>query len=265
MSTDSNYIKLTRQPLTLVLAEFRFSEVLKMSNFIPDIQERLRKEYPRFTPKNEQSIEVHNEGVRVGPGINSWVFGSADRKQAILIDQNRLVFFTTEYNRFPGFQELSLTALQVVQDIVSPRLLLRVGLRYNDSVVPDDGEKLEQYIEDPWIPPPPLQKISNVLGYHKEETVVVTDIGALSVRTMIGKSNLRVMPDLAGGAHVAIVNDAPTDKLTAVLDFDHSWNADNDSICNVGKAGKILNDLHTITREAFYATTTPFARDQKWK
>lgn len=261
---EDMFHKLNRQPLTLILAEVRFSKVLKMGESIPDIQDRLRRQYPLFDPSSEQMIEVRNDGVRLGEGLNKWTFISADRTQAIVIDEDRFVFLSTTYKRFPDFKKQCMLALSVVEEIVSPGLLLRVGLRYNDSVVPGEDEQLEQYIEAPWIPPKPLDSLSKGLGYHKEETVIRTNFGALSVRTMVGKSELRVMPDLVGAA-VEINNDVPTDRITAILDFDHHWQAGKKSIeFSTKQAGDILDNLHTIAREAFWKTTTDFARNEKW-
>lgn len=263
---DDIFHKLNKQPLTLILSEFRFSKVLKMREFIPDIQERLRLEYPLFEEKSGQSIEVHSIGVKVGEGSNKWIFSSADHTQSIVIDEDRLVFFSTFYNRFPDFKDQCMSALSIIQEIVSPGLLLRVGLRYNDSVIPEEGESLEEYIESPWIPPTLLSGKNNVLVYHKEETVVATNIGALSVRTIIGKTNLRVMPDLVGASPVGVENDAPTDQLTAILDFDHHWQTGKDPIkFSAEEAGDILGKLHTTTREAFWNTTTDYARTEKWR
>lgn len=262
---DTVFHKLNRQPLTLVLAEFRFSNVKKIGASIPDIQERLRKQYPLFEEKNEQLIEVHSGGVKFGEGLSKWTFTTADRTRSIVVDENRLVFFSTVYERFPGFKEQCISAIQVIEEIVSPSLLLRVGLRYNDSVVPDQDESLEQYIEAPWIPPEPLRPLSKGLVYHKEETVVGTDVGALSVRTIIGKADIRVMPDLAGTAPVEINHDAPTDRITAILDFDHHWQAGKESVdFGAEQAGDVLGSLHTIAREAFWKMTTDFARKDKW-
>lgn len=265
MPNENEYRKLDHQPLTLVIAEFRFSQVLKMQEFIPDIQECLRKEYPVYSGMPGTAIEISNEGVRFGGGGEKWSFSSADKSQGIEIDQNRLVFFTTKYERFHGFQEQSLSALKILQDIVEPGLLLKVGLRYNDSVVPLDGEHLEEYIEPSWIPAEPLKKLCNGLVHHREETVVGTDIGTLAVRVHIGKMKPRVMPDLGRLELVVIEDNTSTDILTAILDFDHSWVAGKEPVeFKVERVEEILHGLHKVAREAFWITTTKFARDERW-
>lgn len=264
MSIETVYGKLSRQPLSLVLAEFSYSTVLKMADHIPDLQEQYRKDFPTFSVNQGRSVNITPDGVQVGAST-SWVFVSADKRKAINIDQRRLVYFCTDYNRFPEFKKECVTALSVLKGVVEPGLLEKVGLRYNDVVVPGKGESLETYLKPSFIAPMSLEETGNTIIQNRTETAVKTSSGMLAVRTLIGSSGLVVMPDFHGSVPVKIGNIAPPGEICAVLDFDHSWAAEAPVEFSPNIAGVRLESLHIDARNAFWNITTKKATEELWK
>jgi uncharacterized protein (TIGR04255 family) len=264
MVKEKEYPKLERQPLSLVLAEFRFSPVLKIADFIPDFQERFRKTFPATRDMKRQSIQVDNQGVHVG-SIRAWMFTTPEGDKAIEIDQERLVYFSSSYGRFPGFLDECVEALTILKELIDPGLLLRVGLRYNDIVIPGEDEDLTAYLNPSLMPPSPLLNMGADVNQHRTETLFQTDVGILAIRIFVSQLGLTVMPDLSGRLPVDVRKDAPSGRLSAVLDFDHYWVASERGVIFTPEVAKEhLKKLHRIAREAFWKLTTKFARSERW-
>ena len=128
-SIMTTYQKLSKQPLAFVLAEFRFSPVLEMEKYIPELQDKLRQSFPLMKTQQSQEFQLSPNGFEINTAPE-WILQSKNRKQAIAINRNRLVHITSEYDRFDGFREQCQATLDALIQIVKPSLLLRIGLRY---------------------------------------------------------------------------------------------------------------------------------------
>lgn len=255
------YNKLNKQPLQFVLAEFRFSPVMQIADYIPKIQESLRKQYPIPNKTSEQSVQVQAGGIAVS-SIDRWAFLSADKKSAVDINQERLMYITTEYPRFEGFSNACEQALEALADIVEPSLILRVGLRYGDLVTLDEGESLSDLVNEHFGFP----SCTTTLGtaqHQNTETFLNTEMGGLAIRTLYGIHNLTCLPDVQG-LPVQIKTDAtPSERI--ILDFDHFWEAREESVSfETNEVLEKLSTLHETSREAFWQITTDHARNEKW-
>lgn len=259
--------KLSNQPLVLVLAEFRFSEVLSMAEYIPAIQDRLRKHFPLPEKREQQKVDVAPGGIKIGSSVE-WLFRSADERSAIIVGGSRMVFITAEYDRFPGFHERSMSALQVLNDVVEPTLLFRVGLRYSDYIAPDDADlssqELDQCVAKHLLPDDNFKSLGQT-NYHLTETSVVTNKGVLLIRSHCGAHGQVVMPDLASNASISLEVTGDTNRVAMILDFDHYWASENkDSPFSIKRASEKLEDLHEGTRAAFWRATTDYGREKIW-
>ena len=256
----SEYRKLANQPLVFALAEFRFSPVFQIDQFIPQYQEAVRKAYPLPEPMQEHAIQVKGTAVDVSSRMK-WSFVESSRHSAVVVDQERLIFITTAYPRFDGFAKSCMEALQPLKDIVDPDLLLRIGLRYGDLIRIGDGEKLEDYV-DPYFGYPKLAEPLGTPEHQKDEVAIRTSIGRLLIRSMYGVNPLVCLPDLQGIPALPKPDAEPSHRI--VLDFDHIWIGDGSARFDVGRIEDILDKLHEPAREAFWRITTDEAKEQKW-
>ncbi|RUO23917.1 TIGR04255 family protein [Aliidiomarina minuta] len=257
----TDYRKLENQPLKLVLAEFRFSQVLQIEEYIPKLQEELRKQYPTFRKSTEQSIHVKADGLEVS-SISRWSFTSSDKKNAIDISQDRLVYFTTAYPRFEGFSEACANAIKKVLEIVEPSLLLRIGLRYCDLITIDETEQFINLVDEKFLPTPITEGIGKT-RHLKTENYINTQQGTLSIRSWFGEMPLTCPPDI-DNVPVQIQRDAVSSERL-ILDFDHVWEAGDDSIeFSCEQALDKLDALHDASRAAFWKATKDYARETKW-
>lgn len=258
----SDYPKLNKQPLRFVLAEFRFSTVMDIQAYIPKLQEALRKKYPTPDKKTEQSVHVQAGGIGVS-SYDRWSFMSANKRSAIDINQDRLVYCTADYPRFEGFSIACDHALSALASIVDPSLILRIGLRYGDLVNIEEGENIADLVNPHFTFPSCVDTLGRP-QHQRSETLLATELGSLSIRTLYGKHNLTCLPDIQGVLPVSIETDKiPSERI--VLDFDHFWESKGEPIAFETKhILNILESLHETSRAAFWKVTTDYARNEKW-
>lgn len=257
----AEYKKLENQPLKFVLAEFRFSPVMQIVKYIPEIQEALRKQYPIKDERSEQTVQVQPSGIAVS-AIDRWAFISADKKNAIDINQERLVYITAEYPRFAGFSDACKQAIEILVNIVEPGLILRIGLRYSDLVMVDDDEDIIGLVNEHFGLPNCIESLG-ITRQHSTDTFLQTDMGGLAIKTLYGKNNRTCLPDVQG-LPIPITADAmPSERM--ILDFDHYWEARDESVgFKINDVLEKLAALHETSRAAFWSVTTDYARNEKW-
>ncbi|RVU31743.1 TIGR04255 family protein [Neptunomonas marina] len=256
-----NYKKLENQPLKFALAEFRFSPVMQISEYIPRLQEALRKEYPIPDKKGEQVVQVQPGGISVSQ-IDRWAFISADKRSAIDINQERLIYVTADYPRFEGFAHACETALNSLIDIVEPSLILRIGLRFSDLVIVGEGETISELVDSQFSTPSCIESLGQI-QQQRSEFFLSTDLGGLAIRTLYGHHNLSSLPDVQGLPVLIDRDDSVSERI--ILDFDHYWEPSDEPVSfEADTIIDYLTKLHDISRDAFWRTTTDYARNKKW-
>lgn len=266
MPREEDYPKLKNQPLTLVLAEFRFSPVSDIEAGISELSERFDLDDSNVSEHASQEVHVGSEGVSVKTPNRIWLLRYPDQGRLIQIEKDRLIVITTQYPRFDAFADMCLNSVQALKEIVQPELLWRVGLRYNDAVVPVEDDELSDYLDQRLLPMNLLQDRGAMIEQHRAETMIRTDGGILALRALIGHHGLGVMPDLDNKYTLKLPIDVPSNQQTAVLDFDHFWRSNKNSgeEFTVKQAEIRLQSLHEPAREAFWQVTTEYARRQRW-
>ncbi len=263
---EEEYQKLTHQPLSLVLTEIRFSEVKKIADYIPDIQEALRQGYPVYSENQSQSVNISPQGVAVDRQVSSWTLGTQDKTRAVEISDNRLVFFSTDYERFGTYEDECISMVKLLHDIVDPGLLIRIGLRYNDVIHPiEAGDSLNRYVIPELCISRNITALGSAVVHNRTESTIKTEEGILTVRSMEGVHGLVTMPDLKNQLPVNIRDDIPKENPRLILDFDHIWHApEPGDKFTVDIAKDRLASLHKTARKAFWSVTTEFAREERW-
>ena len=257
-----NYKKLSKQPLVFVLTELRFSAILDMEKYIPKIQDLLRVRFPNFRRNESQEIAVLPTGISLTTQPN-WEFISKDQKEAAVIDQNRLLFITSKYERFEGFSENCSFLLNTLLATANPSLLLRVGLRYSDTITDIEGQGLaEEFVQSRLFENADLHSTGSPIR-QTNETLVKTSEGLLFVRSMHGINNLLVWPD-AENLPLAINKISAVSSNRILLDIDHMWDAQEEEATIDFEQKFILDKLtgmHQLSRQAFWDITTEKAKE----
>lgn len=256
-----DYKKLENQPLIFVLAEFRFSPVMQIANYIPETQEAFRKKYPILEKRTEQKLQIQSGSIQVS-SMDQWAFISPNRKSAVVVNQERLVYVTAEYPRFEGFLNSCGQAIETLVEIVDPDLVLRIGLRYSDLVIVDEGENVTDLVNEHFALPECIQSIGRA-GQYSTNTSFDTDTGRLMIRSLYGEHDLTCLPD-AQGLAISIDSDS-TRGERMILDFDHYWEVGDETVDFDTKVVlDKLTRLHDTSRAAFWNITTDNARNKKW-
>ncbi|EJG24941.1 TIGR04255 family protein [Acinetobacter baumannii 855125] len=259
-----DFQKLSNHPLVLALAEFRFSAVLDIEKHIPSFQDKIRTIFPLTNELSSQEVQVNPNGIEVRQN-KEWAFISKNKNSAVMLNNNRLVFLTSAYDRFEGFNQNCKHALDALASTISPALLMRIGLRYSDTILPtDEGQVISEFVDSSICTASYLSNFGTPVR-HTTENIVKTEQGFMVIRSMSGVVNLRLWPDL-NNLPIPIKHDSePTDRI--LLDFDHFWEPADEAEAptfNVNEILSQLDSMHETSRRAFWNITTEKGR-KIWK
>jgi uncharacterized protein (TIGR04255 family) len=253
--------KLTKSPLTYVLGQVKISPIVDMQRHIPNIQEKLRKDLPKFNEIETLDVNVqpNQKDVRVN---TRWHFYDKESTTGLLLEKDTLIFHTTNYNTFDQFSDFLEKTLKNINEVLNIGLCTRLGLRYINFV----DENIEKFIQKPLLGFP-LNfddiKESNQ-GFHRTESISKTKCdGIIKIQStltninQINKNdfNLFVPPDLSpvAGLLTFIRND-PKDKFF-LLDIDH-FMFKKDVDFNMKEIIENFGSLHAGISNAFLSAIT---------
>jgi uncharacterized protein (TIGR04255 family) len=189
--------KLHNDPLSLVLCQIRFSRVRKMAEYIPAIQDNLRRNgFPSdvsgilqqvlITAAGPQSIQTKQDEFR-----------SADNTWSIIVGEDTLVLITSNYDRFAGFAAKLRMAIETIDASAELRhgQITRIGLRYLDVVQPLDGETHRDYLKANLHGPQSAVFTQGPLVHL--EAAGRTELGTMILRITQNDQGILVPPDIA--------------------------------------------------------------------
>lgn len=221
--------KLTKAPLTYVLAQIRISPILEMASHIPKLQEslRLKEDLPVYKPI---SIQVHgfkqSGQVDVQP-LTQWHFADKTNTLGVLIDNSSIVVHSSRYESFASIINKIERILGKCNEELKIALYTRIGLRYINVI----SSAVEKTIE------------KSLLGFHinghqdfhdkyfaNTETVQETKRGIFKLRTIhVNNPEVQtkplVPPDLFYSASLLSFDHhqkkSKQEKEYVILDLDH--------------------------------------------
>ena len=123
--------QLKTPPLIYVLAQVKISPIEIIKEYIPKLQEAVRKRnFPNFNKTHFQNIEIKkNNDINV-QGISQWHFKDKNSLTGIVIDKQTINFHTCKYNGFNKFKMLIKEILEIFNKELGVSLSNKVGLRY---------------------------------------------------------------------------------------------------------------------------------------
>ncbi|NLB30653.1 MAG: TIGR04255 family protein [Alcaligenaceae bacterium] len=252
---NTDYFKLTKQPLVFVLAEFRFPVIMQMNQFLPEVQEKLRQKLPFYEEQQAQEVQLNQDGIEI-KSSPQWAFIDKSRTKSVLLSPSRIVFSTSAYDRFEGFEEFCLDVLDTLREVVKPSFIQRIGLRYADLIVPENRElSVSAYVKPGFYENIDFSEIGS-LGRKVNEFLLETEEGTMVIRTMYGHHDLSVFQDI----HLPIklsTRDVASERI--LLDFDHIWEAHaEDEFLSFDRAliSEKLHKMHYLSRKAFWSSVT---------
>ena len=265
MNNDT-YYKLANHPLLFVLAEFRFTEIMNIEKFLPEIQDSLRQEFPFYETQTLQEINITPEGVKIDQS-KQWAFIDKTRKNSVLLNHKRLIFITSGYERFEGFKQHCEIALEALISVAHPSFITRIGLRYADLITAKDGYDITEYVQSNICKESHLRAVGRPVR-QINESFLETREGSMVIRSMYGDTDTSVFNDMGNMPIKVATQDEPSERI--LLDFDHFWQPDleNSNIDNNVKLSSFeksaiiekLEGMHELSRQAFWDITTETGR-----
>lgn len=255
--------KMANQPLFYTLVQVKFNTIANMVDYAPKVQEILRhKDFPDYLSESLQqmTIQVQNDGtapIPVHSEVQRWFFHNADKTSGYILLSDSLIYQSTAYEDFSHFSTKLIEGLEVVSEAVGGLAFVeRIGMRYLDAVIPNEGETLQQYLDASLVGG--LSNTIGRIGHKLTETLSLTEIGTLIARSLITSGGLPVPPDLFP---LSLSLDKKFENQfgeVAVLDTDHFWSG-RESF-NLTLVKDRLDSLHSDVSATFLASVTPFAR-----
>ena len=246
------YKPLSKQPLALVLAQVRFSSILNLEEYIPKIQDFLRKNgYPIYFRRENFVLEVFPGGpVNIKQAaITQWRFENPSQDTVVLIDTEQILFQTSSYTKFEDFIGNFISILKYVLQATehnSVGVFNRLGLRYINQIRKQHNtDDIDSYLR------PELQSMActEYVNDKKQYSIATlgntkpaTDFnGQLAIRVFRGERGLDLPADLMSSAPATRKKVTPDEDI-AMVDMDHYW---------IGSMGPNENITQTINEMFF--------------
>lgn len=265
MTKSSKTGRLTNAPAIYVLAQVRFSAITKLGGkYIPNIQERLRGEYPRFQHIQIQEIAVPvvGSGQPVQVVANPrWEFSDRANRTGFIVTEEAISYQTTNYSTFEEFLKKFSAGLAQIHEELHIALTTRVGLRYIDLIVPEERESLDQYVTERLLGFP-INDIGREPGQQQTVAITKSADGVLVLRFHQDQSDVIMPTDLADHTLVPC-RSHPVGRPKAILDTDYYSLLDGVEF-TVEDVADRLTRLHEVTSDAFKTIVTEYAWN-KWR
>jgi uncharacterized protein (TIGR04255 family) len=253
-------VPLKNPPVYFTVAQVKFNAVLKLSEFLPTIQERFRLNgYPDYQAGQVMVFEliIDNGGKPVPKQHIQEVhaFRNIEKTVSFVLETEKLTLQSTSYGRFEDFSAKFLKGMAIVHDAVNLDFVDRVGMRYLDRVWPASDDHLEDYLV------PEARALSRVTAGIPLRSMceALNKFGEVQVlsRVLTLDSALAFPPDMIPGDMAIDPRFSAFTGRHAILDFD-GFREGRESF-SAESVGKHLTTIHDHITEAFHATVTPHA------
>jgi uncharacterized protein (TIGR04255 family) len=252
-------LHLSRTPLIYVVAQVRFSAIMAMEKYVPEIQEKLRQKYPWFQRSKIQEFAFQAQGAPNISFSDRYEFLQRDKRTGVVLMSNSVALHTNKYTSYEAFEQEFTSALGAIHESVGIGLVDRIGLRYVDLVRLGPNEAWSDYIKPGLLG---LDAASVGVSQWTSQSVWVgkTEVGALAFRYT--QSESPVPPDLTPISLQYEGELLRPKEVGAILDFDHYSEATREFELEpvIGAVG----DLHDNIDRAFRSAVTPAAL-RKWE
>ena len=253
--------RLTNAPLVYALCQVRFSSVLSIEEYVPAIQERIRKAFPRFNKEVLQLIKVGHPGGTLEPSFtHRWTFVNKENTAGFIINADAIVFHTTDYKRFADFAESLEKGLEVIAEILDISLVERIGLRYIDFIEPKGTLSIRDNVHEQ-LAGFPNEEVGFDAVSQKHESRCATPAGQMTIKYSQAQHDAVIPHDLLP-ISLSLSKSPPPNEVTGILDTDHYWQEGDDF--DVARIMERLSKLHDHTNAAFCASVTQEALES-WR
>jgi uncharacterized protein (TIGR04255 family) len=248
-------LHLSKSPLVYVVTQVRFSAVMSVEKFVPDIQEKLRhRGFPRFLRSQVPEFAfVLGESAPKVTFMERFEFQNREETLGIVLTSNNFAVHTNDYRTYEDFEKSIETAIEIINGAMNLSIVERIGLRYVDLVRLKKNETWMHYLQPGLLGLDPA-KVGVKSWTSKFESLGATVIGKLLIRC--GQTEQALPADLQSPTLKYSITLKPREVAT-LLDCDHfsEETTDFEPKAVLAKIG----DLHDHIDRAFRNSVTPHA------
>jgi|GEM_PF-891527 len=222
--------RLSQPPVFLVLCQVRHSPVLKLDSLLPEFQDRMRKKgFPGYRANKQVGFEItgdlgKQEDMKITQQeVTTHLLTNSDESEVFVVASDSFAFQTTVYGDFERFSELFVMGLSEYQDVVSPALVTRMGVRFLDLVVPPTDVPMSNYVRCEYLGLHHILDERWTGQYQFVESSLNRGDQSLKSRVFLRNSTVQLPPDLAGSVRALPPHLAEVNAVHAVLDTDASY------------------------------------------
>jgi uncharacterized protein (TIGR04255 family) len=251
-------LHLQRAPLIYVVAQVRFSAIVAIEKFVPEIQEQLRhKGFPRYLEGQVHEIAIQTDGPPKFSAVKRFEFQNKEATLGIVLQPSSVAIHTNNYTNYEAFEEYTKTALMTVHRVLNIGLSERIGLRYVNLIRLEPGEEWTDYLHKGLLGLAPgsvgVKKWTSASQFLGD-----TDVGQLAIRC--SQSEQPIPPDLQTSS-LNYSKPLPKGEVVTILDLDHFLERPADF--KVAAAMAVLEQLHESLDKVFTTAVTMTALT-KW-
>jgi uncharacterized protein (TIGR04255 family) len=251
-------LHLRRAPLIYVVAQVRFSAVVAIEKYVPEIQEQLRRKgFPRFVRGQVHEIALQADGAPKFSATERFEFQDKEASLGIVLQSNSISVHTNAYSNYEIFEEHIKTALFAVHRVVNISLAERIGLRYVNLIRLSLGEKWADYLHQGLLGLEP-DSVGVKRWVSGSQFLGETNVGQLAMRC--SQSEQPFPPDLLTSS-LKYSMELAKGEIVTILDLDHFLERASDF--KVSAAMATLERLHESLDKVFTTAVTPRALT-KW-
>ena len=251
---------LKKPPVYFTVVQVRFNPVLKLTDYLPSIQESLRKfGFPAYTQRTTIAVQlVAKDGQALPEPVPraQYLFGNVEQTHSFVLGPDSLTFQSTNYGTYETFSDAFVEGLALVHKEVRLDFTDRIGLRYLDHVFPEAGDSLQQYLA------PEVQGLSGRLGgrpvHSFSEALNAVNEVMLRARVVIQEGGLGFPPDLIPQGMEVQRRFLQSQGMHAILDTDGY--VEGRALFSLENVRQNLTAIHAVISAAFKATVTDHAR-----
>lgn len=258
--------RMANSPVYFVLAQIKFTPIAAMKKYVPEIQDYLRtKGFPEFETQISNQLlfdqSVPNELPRpIFQDFTQWHFINEAWDTNFILGNDHITLQTTNYDTHEPFLKHLLTGLECVRTIAQPAYITRIGIRYLDAVVPQNGEDLNDYFSEHLksveLGLTPLHSVEEAI--YKTNVKPLIHSGTLMTRIRKAEGPLGFPADaIPFGLRMQPKFSAIQSGWHAIIDTDHFVEGKIDIVPELIE--KQFLSMHTVIKESFVKMVSPHA------
>lgn len=122
--------KLSKQPVTYVLAQIKFTSIENIAEYVSKLQDSIRERFPHFQDVSMSAIQFKENSVASPMTWVQWHFIDKEKQTGIILDKQSIAIHTTDYTQYHSLISSFGKVIEQFYAILNISLFTRLGLRY---------------------------------------------------------------------------------------------------------------------------------------